>query len=114
MNESGRQLYIEMQTLSDQLAERQIDMQLHNVAKKLNGIRDTLLSLVKSVYRHKRTPATHALVIMISPEERCKKPYALPVQCIPYSGLADNNARQLMNLVIKEMVERGIKVAGKL
>ena len=49
---------------------------------------------------------------MISSEERSKKPYALPVQCIPYKGLSDSTVRELANKVIHEMVKRRIKVAG--
>jgi len=36
--------------------------------------------------RQKRTAATHLFVVMISPEGRQRKPYALPIQCVPYTG----------------------------
>jgi len=49
---------------------------------------------------------------MISNEERDKKPYALPVQCIPYKGLSDSMVRQLANKIIREMNARNMKVAG--
>ena len=49
-------------------------------------------------------------VLMISSELRNKKPYAVPVQCIPYAGMRESDIRQLINLLIKEM---GMKVAGK-
>lgn len=112
MNENGRQLYVELQTLADQLIDDSFNMQQNNVAKKLADIKDGVISLIKSLSRHKRVAATHALVVMISPEERCRKPYALPVQCVPYKGLPDNTVRRLINKVIKEMVQRGMKVAG--
>ena len=52
-------------------------------------------------------------MLLISSEERSKKPYALPIQCVPYKGLSDNKVRELANHVIHEMVIRGMKVAGK-
>jgi len=50
---------------------------------------------------------------MISNEERDKKPYALPIQCLPYKGLSDAKVRELANKIILEMVRRGMKVVGK-
>ena len=50
---------------------------------------------------------------MISTEERSKKPYALPVQCLPYKGLKDGEVREIGNKVIQEMHKRNMKVAGK-
>ena len=49
---------------------------------------------------------------MISPEDRRRKPYAIPVQCIPYRSLTDAKARELASVVICEMVKRNMKVAG--
>ena len=49
---------------------------------------------------------------MISNEERNKKPYALPIQCLPYKGLSDSKVRELANHIITEMVQRKMKVAG--
>ena len=50
---------------------------------------------------------------MISNEETNKKPYSLPVQCIPYKGLSDPKIRELANKVIHEMVKRKVKDAGE-
>ena len=49
---------------------------------------------------------------MISCEERRTKPYAIPVQCIPYKGLGDMKVCQLANNIIREMVTRNMKIAG--
>lgn len=72
-----------------------------------------MLLLQDYVIHHQHTPATHILVFMISNEERSKKPYALPVQCIPYKGLSDAKVRELANKIIREMVKRKMNVAGK-
>ena len=49
---------------------------------------------------------------MISAEDRKKKPYAIPVQCIAYKGLKDAEVRNIANSIIREMHKRGMKVAG--
>lgn len=69
--------------------------------------------LVSGFSRHQRTAATHIWVVMVSPETTQSKPYALPVQCIPYKSLTAVSARSLVNDVVKEMVKRGMEVAGK-
>jgi len=80
---------------------------------QLSSIRGKTVAFITSITRHQRTPASHILVLMISNEERNKKPYALPVQCILYKGLSDSKVRQIANKVISEMAKRGMKVAGK-
>lgn len=49
---------------------------------------------------------------MISPEGRQRKPYALPIQCVPYTGLTEKQARVIVNKVIQEMHDRGMQVTG--
>lgn len=51
---------------------------------------------------------------MISPEERNKKPYAIPVQCLAYVSLADEAVHGNCNTILKEMTTRNMKVAGKI
>ena len=57
------------------------------------------LNSVKLVTRFRRTADTHVT-------------YALPIQLLPYVGIQDMEARTLMNKVIQEMVNRGMKVSG--
>ena len=49
---------------------------------------------------------------MISPEEQNKKPYALPVQCLAYASLGDDEVRKIFDSLAKEMTSRGMKAAG--
>ena len=70
------------------------------------------LPFTKQVVKFKHTPATYILVLMISLEERNKKPYALPVQCLAYVSLGDMAVRRICDVLIKEMDDRGMKVAG--
>jgi hypothetical protein len=45
-------------------------------------------------------------VFMISPDKRDKKPYAIPIQCIPYRGMKDTTLRRLTSQIVHEMHHR--------
>jgi len=64
----------------------------------LTNIRATLCGLIKRTSHFRRTPATHVFVLMVSSETCDKKPYALPVQCIPYSGLKESDLPSKLKL----------------
>ena len=112
LNDQGRSLISTINVLTAKLAG-ECNWIEDNIPSQLKSIRQEVATFIKGVTRHQRTPATHVLVFMISNEERNKKPYALPVQCIPYKGLSDLKVRQLANKVIHEMSARNMKVAGK-
>lgn len=97
----------------DMVADPTIDLVDVNVARQLSDIRETVTSLVQDLTRQKRIPATHIFVLMISSELRDIKPYALPVQCLPYHSITQQQLRQLVSKLVKEMTSRGMKVAGK-
>ena len=109
--ENGRQVYTEIKALASRMQVREGSRE-ENIPRILQTIRQKANSFVKGVVRHQRTAATHVLVFMISNEERNKKPYALPIQCLPYKGLSDSKVRELANHIITEMVQRKMKVAG--
>lgn len=110
---TGRSLHSEITQLNSSIQQGDCRWREDNVPKHLSNIRQRTVAFITGVTRHKRTPASHILVLMISSEERSKKPYALPIQCVPYKGLSDTKVRELANHVIHEMVKRGMKVAGK-
>ena len=74
---------------------------VHGITRKVHGIT-----------RKQREPASHAMVFMISPENRVKKPYALSVQLLPYRGLKDSQLRELANKLTTEMKHRNMEVVG--
>ena len=49
---------------------------------------------------------------MIRAEDRQRKPYILPVQCIPYKGMCDTMMRKLANKIFSKMVKQKMNVAG--
>ena len=112
LNESGRKIVTESSVTMELLQDSDIDLVEVNMARKITALQLSLTEFVRGLSKHQRTAATHVWAILISPEERNAKPYALPVQCIPYVGLTDNKARELVNKVIQGMVNRGMHVAG--
>lgn len=112
LNEVGRELTVECSTLVDKLMDPSYDIIANNLANQISSFRDRVMSFVKTVMKYRREPATHILVVLISPEERNKKPYALAVQCIAYKSIKDSEVRQICNNIVKEMTVRQMKVAG--
>lgn len=97
----------------DQVSIPTVDMVSSNIARKVTALRELLTSFVKDLSRHQREMATHILVLMISSETRNTKPYALPVQCLPYHSLTHQQMRSILSELIKEMVSRGMHVTGE-
>lgn len=114
LNDAGRSLITEIEMLVSKMSDPMYDAVEDNLARKLTSTREKLVSFVRGVTKFKRTAATHILVVMISTEDRKQKPYAIPIQCLPYKGLKDMEVRDLIDKIIKEMVDRNMKVAGKL
>lgn len=113
LNSTGRSLLVEIEVLSNRMADPLYDRIGDNLSRKVTSIRDKLTLYVKGITRYRRVAATHILVVMISTEDRKQKPYALPVQCMPYKGLKDMEVRKIINQIVQEMVNRGMRVAGE-
>ena len=109
LSDECSKIVVELQCIQDIVQEA---IESSNIPRRLNSLRERLLSMLQGIYRFRHSPATHIFVIMISAESRNKKPYALPIQCVPYRTLTDNDCRKLMDGVIMEMNKRGMKVAG--
>ena len=72
-----------------------------------------LKDYLREVFKKRRVAATHVLIVMISDERRMNKPYAMPIQFIPYKSLPDHYIRDLTAVVKKKMEEHKLKVVGK-
>lgn len=99
--------------LIDVVADMTVDLIRSNVARQLSNIRDSLSSFIQDLSRHQRVMATHIFVLMISSELRNTKPYAVPVQCLPYRSMKHHQLRNIVCTLIKEMKQRGMRVAGE-
>ncbi|XP_066278595.1 uncharacterized protein [Branchiostoma lanceolatum] len=75
--------------------------------------KDDLRKYTSCLFKKKRQPAaSHVLVIMVSDEERNHKPYALPIQYVPYASLKDQWVRDLTRTVKEVMTRLGLSVVG--
>ena len=83
-----------------------------DLARTLSKIQEQLTAFVRSLYRHKQQPASNVYVFMISSELRQSKPYALPVQLLPYKSLDVKTMRGLVCEMVKAMRSKGMKVVG--
>ena len=110
IHEDCRKLYTELSCCINFCTDRLFHS--HNAPNKLTKIRSKLCEVVKRIAHFRRNPATHVFVLMVSSETREKKPYSLPVQCIPYSGLKEVELRRLVSDLCKEMTSLGLKVSG--
>ncbi|XP_072017737.1 uncharacterized protein [Amphiura filiformis] len=91
----------------------QLKTRTNNDIKKVHAVKwDEYTRYLRDIYKKKRTPATHVLVLMVSDEERKKKPYAVPVQYVPYKSITDAEAKKIADGVKEKMVEHGLKVVG--
>ena len=106
LNVTGRSLHSEITQLNSSTQQGDSIRREDNVLKHLSNFQQRMVAFKTGVTRHKRTPVSHILVLMISSEERNKMPYALPIQCVPYNGLSDTKVCELANHVIHETVKR--------
>ena len=83
------------------------------IAGQLSEMRDMVTTFIHDLSRHQRQVATHIFVLMISCEQRDAKPYAIPVQCLPYKSINQQHMREIVNNLMQEMISTGMKVAGK-
>ena len=60
-----------------------------NIPLALTKVRSLLQSYLKDLLKKKHKPATDILVFLISESTCSRKPYAIPVQCIPHARLQD-------------------------
>lgn len=88
----GKKLLIQLLRVS--LKKRNVTVEI-NIPLQLTDLRACATWFVKEVTRLRCVAATHLLVLMISHESRYQKPYALPIQCLPYKGLSDVAIRAL-------------------
>lgn len=112
LNEMGRSIAGQCSTLKERFLDPNYDIIANNLACQLTCLQESVVSFVKRVIKYQRVAATHILIVMISPEERKSKPYALTVQCIAYKSIKDSEIRVICNNVIREMVSRRMNVAG--
>lgn len=107
----SRQQLVDVKVLLDMLF-KESDNMAANLPRRLHTFKSEQTQFVKRLTRFKRTPATHIFVVMISSDQRQKKPYALPVQCLPYAGMSEKDIRSIISNLVNKMVHHGMSVQG--
>ena len=81
----------------------------------LQNVEHDALTYLTNLFVKKRQPgATHVLLFLVSDERRNKKPYALPVQYIPYKSIKDQHVRDMTDAIKSKMMELDLKLVGTL
>ncbi|XP_066296437.1 uncharacterized protein [Branchiostoma lanceolatum] len=86
---------------------------IREVVSKHKSNKAALQAYTSNLFKKKRQPAaTHVLVVMLSDEERKTKPYAIPIQFIPYFSLRDQFVRDLTKELKERMAFYGLIAVG--
>lgn len=80
----------------------------------MKSVKAEYATYLKNLFKKKRTAATHIMVIAIADEQRNRKPYALPVQNLPYKFLRDKDVRGLTEPIKASFTEARLHVIGKI
>lgn len=81
----------------------------------LQNVEHDALTYLRNLLVKKRQPgATHVLLFLVSDERQNKKPYALPVQYIPYKSIKDQHGRDMTDAIKSKMMELDLKPVGTL
>lgn len=102
--------YETMKACLSQQAPREKD-----VVTALQNVEHDALTYLRNLFVKKRQPgATHVLLFLVSDERRNKKPYALPVQYIPYKSIKHQYVRDMTDAIKSKMMELDLKPVGTL
>lgn len=89
------------------------------LAEKRNGVKIGVIEFklrmrkyLKDLFLKKRLPAKYLLVFMIADELRNRKPYAVPVQFLPYKSITDSKLIELETTLQRIMEKNGMTVVG--
>lgn len=71
------------------------------------------LQYLRNLFKKKRICATHILVFTVADEQHNTKPYAIPIQYVPYKGIRDQELRDLTKEIKVQMTNAHLKVVGR-
>ena len=85
-----------------------------DVVDSMKNIEKDALTYLRNLFVKKRQPAaTHILLFLLSDEKRNRKPYAIPIQYIPYHSIKDQFVRDMSKDIKVAMTTMGLKPVGK-
>ena len=89
-----------------------IEMQKNGATFDMAKLKLNVMKYHKDVMLKKRVAAKYLMVFMIADELRNKKPYAIPVQFLPYKSITDSKLLELVYKLQDEMEKIGMTVVG--
>ena len=96
------------------LLQRMTQLVQHRLCDRADILKKTNFeSYIKGVFKKRRTPAKHVLVLMASDETRRSKPYAIPIKYIPYQSIKDQYLRDVTGELKQRLMAHGITTVGK-
>ena len=93
--------------------ENAIEMHRTGAKFDLMALKLKLKQYLKDLMLKKRIAAKYLLVFMIADELRNRKPYAIPVQFLPYKSITDAKLIELASNLQDVMEKNGMTVVGK-
>ena len=93
--------------------ENAIEMHRAGAKFDLMALKLKLKQYLKDLMLKKRIAAKYLLVFMIADELRNRKPYAIPVQFLPYKSITDAKLIELASNLQDVMEKNGMTVVGK-
>ena len=93
--------------------ENAIEMHRTDAKFDLMALKLKLKQYLKDLMLKKRIAAKYLLVFMIPDELRNRKPYAIPVQFLPYKSITDAKLIELASNLQDVMEKNGMTVVGK-
>ena len=105
----------ELKSFSSSILSRiSVNQRVGNIAADVSSLRQRLLRYTQDFFSKRREAASHLMIFMITDEKRNMKPYAVPVQFIPYHSVTDRKLRELCKELCSVMENLGMVVVGKL
>ena len=66
----GQKLAVEIKLTIERLMDKECNVVIENIAKKITSLRNELTLIIKNLSKHQREAASHIFVLMISSECR--------------------------------------------
>jgi hypothetical protein len=106
---TAQEFLVNLAVVNDFLVENNLEAARFH----LKRMAEEMKSYLTRLFKKKRAAATHVLVIMVASEKRDWKPYAIPVQYIPYHSLKDDFVRSVVCELKEKMESLGLEVVGE-
>ena len=103
MNDHKREQMVDFSCLGGKLSQTNYNIVCDNLAKTAVHLQTKAVEIYQAGSEVQMHSCNSHPGGMISPEERNKNPYALPVQCLAYASLGDNKVHRIFDSLAEEV-----------